>query len=403
MASDRKRIDYLDGLRGIMSINVVICHFIDAFYPQMYKSVLDKSDFLTYFGATPLNVFVNGNIAVMYFFMLTGFLVMRSAIKYDYSFTIVRDKIANRYLKYIPIVSAATLLTFITMKTGLQCHLDILDKVAAPDFLGQYCNFDPSIKSVITTSLYWTFKAGNDFILPFWTVKYDLIGYAVILIMALLLKKTKCRRLVLLGSLVVLSTNYTAFILGALLADICFSEEETLLSKHYSKIIKNKVFLALCFVAGLYFACCPMKFSSIYSIFEKIDFKLVTPGVFRAVGITMLTYVIINCGLMQRFLENRVFMFLGKISFSTYALHWPLMLTVTCGLFKTFIERMSYNKAAVLSFAITLPVTIGISYISWYFVENKVKCNVGTIGAFAGKIKQRFESLADRRNKEHNV
>lgn len=26
----------LDGIRGLMAINVVICHFICAFYPEMY-------------------------------------------------------------------------------------------------------------------------------------------------------------------------------------------------------------------------------------------------------------------------------------------------------------------------------------------------------------------------------
>lgn len=33
---DANKINFLDGLRGIMAINVVICHFVCVFYPQMY-------------------------------------------------------------------------------------------------------------------------------------------------------------------------------------------------------------------------------------------------------------------------------------------------------------------------------------------------------------------------------
>ncbi len=33
---DVKRLKYLDGLRGLMSINVIICHFICVYYPEMY-------------------------------------------------------------------------------------------------------------------------------------------------------------------------------------------------------------------------------------------------------------------------------------------------------------------------------------------------------------------------------
>lgn len=397
MNAEKKRLNYLDGLRGIMSINVVLCHFVCGFYPQMYKASAGTGDFLSYFGSTPLNVFVNGNIAVMYFFMLTGFLVSLSVIKYEHSFAVVRKKIANRYLRLIPIVAAATIFTYITMKAGLQYHLDILGKSNSLSFFKDYCNFDPSIKTVITTIFYWTFKEGNDFVGPFWTIKYELVGYVIILVMTVILRKSKLRRIVMLCSVWFLSGNYIAFVFGGLVADICFSEDETLFSKYYSKIIISKAFLAFCFVVGLFFACCPMRFSSFYSVFEKIDFKLVTPGVFRAVGITMLTYVIINCGLMQRFLENRIFMFLGKISFSTYAFHWPLILTFTCGFFKIFIEKMSYDKAALLAFAITLPVIIGVAYISWYFIENKVKCDIDAIEELIGKIKKKVWSVTEKR------
>jgi len=32
-----KRLKFLDGLRGLMALNVVLCHFVCVYYPQMVK------------------------------------------------------------------------------------------------------------------------------------------------------------------------------------------------------------------------------------------------------------------------------------------------------------------------------------------------------------------------------
>ncbi|MGN0443393.1 MAG: acyltransferase family protein [Acutalibacteraceae bacterium] len=398
MSNTQKRLDYLDGLRGIMSINVILCHFVCVFYPQMYKSSNDVGDILSYFGKTPLNVLVNGDIAVQYFFMLTGFLVSLSVIKNNYDGEIIRKKIANRYFRLLPIVSAATVFTYLMMKCGLQYHLDILDKLPQSTIVDGYCNFVPSFKSMVTTCLYWTYKEGNDFVGPFWTIKYELIGYVIVLLLCFILKNSKFRRIIYLASLWFVGGNYRAFILGALVADLCLSKDDTLFSKYYNKLITNKIFLSGCFIFGLFFACCPIKFSSIYSIFETISFRLVTPSTFRAIGISLITYVIVKSPFIHKFFENKIFMFLGKISFSTYAFHWPLMLTVQCGLFKLFIERISYNQAAVLSFLVVLPVIIGFSWLSWLLIEEKMKFDTSSFEKAIKKVNLKIHNKTNVAN-----
>ena len=71
------KLYYLDGMRGLMAINVILCHFVCVYFPQMYfqNFAQESSDFLSLFATTPLSATVNGNIAVMYFMALTGFLV----------------------------------------------------------------------------------------------------------------------------------------------------------------------------------------------------------------------------------------------------------------------------------------------------------------------------------------
>ncbi len=77
---EQDRLEYLDGIRSLMAINVVLCHFVEVYYPQMYYQAYAESmgGVLSWFASTPLSVLVNGNVAVQYFFVLTGFLVARS-------------------------------------------------------------------------------------------------------------------------------------------------------------------------------------------------------------------------------------------------------------------------------------------------------------------------------------
>ena len=72
----KKNLLFLDGMRALMAINVILCHFVCVYFPEMYFP--EKVGTLNLFATTPLNVLVNGNVAVVFFFALTGFLVGRS-------------------------------------------------------------------------------------------------------------------------------------------------------------------------------------------------------------------------------------------------------------------------------------------------------------------------------------
>lgn len=145
------------------------------------------------------------------------------------------------------------------------------------------------------------------------------------------------------------------------------SADSTDLSKLYYKIINSKLFIIACGIIGIYFASCPMYFSTIYTVWGKIPF--ITTGMLRAAGIGMLLYFLINCDILKRFLSHRIFLWFGKISYSIYAFHWPIMLTLEAGLFIVLREYMSYNSAALTAFAITLPTIYLISYLSWRLLE----------------------------------
>ncbi|MDQ1276051.1 MAG: hypothetical protein QG610_1626 [Euryarchaeota archaeon] len=70
-----EKINYLDGLRGIAAINVMIMHFFVALAPAMvygskYPSHFGSLD--SVFSTTPLGLIGAGNFSVCIFFVLSG-------------------------------------------------------------------------------------------------------------------------------------------------------------------------------------------------------------------------------------------------------------------------------------------------------------------------------------------
>ncbi|MBR5278308.1 MAG: acyltransferase [Clostridia bacterium] len=358
------KLVYLEGMRALMALNVIICHLVCVYYPQMYFAEYNGP--LSYFATTPLSALVNGNVAVVFFFALTGFLVGKSVFLKDVDVNSIRKKAANRYLRLMPVVVIATVFTFATMKLGLQYHLDITNENVNLNFLSAYCNFDVSIGNLVSNSLFWPFVDYSAYIGPFWTISYELWGYVIVFLMAYTLKDSKYRRIayfvIMAVMLVCLDSYYCVFVMGLLIADLAFNSKPTVFGKAYSYLLKHKAVVSVLFFIASYFACCPMQGnSSLYSFWYKLP--LVNHILLRGFGISLFLWVVVNSKILQKVFSIKPLVFLGEMSFETYAIHWPLMLTCEAGLFLVFEKHFNYNTATLLSFAITLVVIYILSFL----------------------------------------
>lgn len=375
------KLYYLDGMRGLMAINVILCHFVCVYFPQMYFEISAKqsSGILNLFATTPLSATVNGNIAVMYFMALTGFLVgMSTFTKKSQGIGLFFKKSISRYTRLLPIIFIATLITYFMMVFNFLKHLSITDSSVNIPFLQGYCNFSPNIKSLLINIFIKPFLSGSDYIGPFWTIKYEFLGYILTLFLAMTLKDNKYRRFLYVGAsmlIMVLSVirfpladmHYVVFIMGLFVADLKFNQNQTILSKFYSSFLNSKLCLILCYVIGIYFSCCTMFKTPLYSWWFSIP--VVNKSLLRGLGIAILIFAFTQTTKIQKALSWKPFLALGECSFETYAIHWPLMLSLEAYLFIVFRENLSYNVSALLSFVITLPVIYLASFLIHFSVE----------------------------------
>ena len=384
------KLEFLDGLRGLMALNVIICHFICIYFPQMMfeKFAEQDSGVLSLFAKTPLTILVNGDIAVRYFFVLTGLLVGMSSFTKRLSGEDVVRKCANRYLRLLPVVLIVTVFTYVCMVTGLQKHLLIVDQVAYGDFLDNYCNFEPTIFNLVRNIFFDPFCRNSQYVGPFWTIRYEFWGYIFSLVVCYVLKDSKYRRVsyvaIALALFVQRFSQYIPFVLGIFVADLLFNKNETLFGNYYEKILNKKWFCVCCYATGLYFAACTKYFTGIYSFWGRIPF--IDSQLLRAIGVALIVFVIMKSSVMQRIFELRIFKWLGKISYEVYAIHGPLMLSVEAGMFMLFINKYDYNVAACLALVITLPVI----YISAILLHLLVKWIERLAVALKARVKNRI-------------
>lgn len=371
----KERLRYLDGIRGLMALCVVLSHFAGVYYPGLHcvDWAVQFGGAATMLVTVPLSVAVNGTIAVQFFFILSGALTAIGVFRRKD--TDILQGAVNRYLRLLPVVFGSVFLTFLLMKFGWMWHLSIIDRVRGGDFLAGFCDFEPTFFGFLMDAFASTFLTQSKYVQPFWTIHYEMSGWLLTTVICYLSKGRPWRRLAyaaIAGYLVsIREYHYFAFVLGIIVADFYYygEDETTFFSKLYTKLIRSKVFLAVLCVVGVYLGCIPLQGGVLWA------YSWLPMGhgetVYRAAGIAMLIWCIMNCNPIQVFLERRLFQWLGKISFATYAFHWPLMLSFETGVFMVLNRVLSCDVSAIASFLLTLPVIYGVSWLAWYCLERK--------------------------------
>ena len=103
-----EKISYLDGLRGVAAINVLIMHFFIVLAPALiYTSRMPArmGNFEQYFTATPLGLIGAGNFSVCIFFVLSGYVLTQKYFKTKDK-NIILSSALRRYIRlFIPVLA----------------------------------------------------------------------------------------------------------------------------------------------------------------------------------------------------------------------------------------------------------------------------------------------------------
>jgi len=362
------KITYLDGLRGIAAVNVMIMHFFIVLAPAMIygnRMPLHLGNLELLFSGTPLGLIGAGNFSVCIFFVLSGYVLTQKYFLTKDKKIIVSSAV-RRYIRlFIPVFSAI-MLAYLIASTGLFHYYIETVTVSGNNNYANYWTFSPNLADAIKEAVWGSFFTGADTYNPvLWTMTTEFYGSMLVFVMSFLFGTQRTRWTFYLAAAVLLfNSYYLAFIIGMMFADI-FSSKKTMLKT------SNKIILGIILFSGLFIGSYPigtMTADSLYGFLNNGIFR--TPKLtYHIIGAGMIMYVLLNSHQLQNFFSSPVPVFLGKISYSLYLTHFLVISTFTCALFLFLYPVFTYGVAVLFSCVLSLFLILPLSYLFYKYVD----------------------------------
>lgn len=96
-------------------------------------------------------------------------------------------------------------------------------------------------------------------------------------------------------------------------------------------------------------------------------------------------FAVLNLQGLQKFFARKGFLYLGRISYSLYLIHFPVIATLGAWFFLTFEGKIGYNLTCLLNLMLISVVTVVLSELSVRYVEPLGKKGERLIGQIFGQ------------------
>lgn len=328
-----KRLLFLDSSRGLAALVVLLSHFQRTILPHLNNSLLLK---------TPFHLTIDGTSAILYFFILSGF-VLTLSIKNDEKISI------GSYVKFITLRIFRIYPVFIF--TLLITYISIHNFQTRPTtWLSQYWKTQQDFYSLVKQAILIV-RMPNDPLLRLipqdWTLSIEIAFSMFLPFLAYAFRKKSTFFLIVIYFLVQLfkiDPFIFDFSLGIFLA--CNMD------KLKNKWTNNKYKIYLLSFAFLLISA-DFTFPD---LMNKTDTILIHH---KSWGLSILLWAIISSNKIQRFLTFKPMIFLGKISYSFYLLHLIIL----------FIMLSFFKLSAVTFLLVYLIITVLISSLTYQLIE----------------------------------
>lgn len=323
---ESRRLVALDGVRGIAAI-VVLLHHVTLFSPERAALFLpgaappEPGSWVWWFTSTPLAAVVIGGEAVFVFFLLSGLVLTLPALDRGFDWLAYYPR---RMLRLLLPVAAAVVLA-IGLALVLPQDVEAPSEIAAGQLF-----LDLNVRSALTAvELFTGTTVVNN---PLWSLRYELI-FSVLLPVAVVVVLALRRwwLLGLAGTFGLLIWSWIApnpvwrhlpmFLLGAFLAVAL----PTL--RAWAGRIRWSVPTHLLWGLGLGIAVVALTARWVlWPITQGTPFVTSIPGIVSLAGAVMLLVIVLLWPPASRLLGRGPFRWLGRISFSLYIVHMPVIM-----------------------------------------------------------------------------
>jgi peptidoglycan/LPS O-acetylase OafA/YrhL len=354
------RINYLESIRGLAALQVLLLHFLAAFAPALVFALPAGAAIAGYIHLSPMYFLYDGYSAVYIFFALSGYVLTRSFERHPAP---PSAQVLARIIRLGLPAIAATLLAASVMVVFGQPNIPAGDLSGSAWFASQG-HAELSMLSVIKDGTVnalllgyrglpgvaflapWQQPVEQSFVVPLWTLSIEFYGSIIILLLCACARRS--RRLwwsvVLLGVLFTIRSAYVCFFVGHLLAAFRRAERPVPDSR-LLPVFSIMFGIFLCVLAEVWQ---PQWLRSLCA-----DPSLwLFPGQFapmqqKTFGAILVLIGIIDLQAARRFLSQPWLVARSRLSFPLYLVHWPILFGPAAALFLVLNGMVGIELARV--------------------------------------------------------
>ncbi len=376
-----KRVEWLEGLRGVASVQVVLLHYTSAFLPSigLFDPALAHYGWEKLIGSGYAFVALNGYGAVWMFFILSGVALTISFGARPFSLT---SSIVRRVIRLgIPMACALAFgAVVLSALPRAAAHAAAITHSNA--WLGQLHNesfswgqfvhqliFEGLFTGYLETSVFplsWLSERGvhlisvsNSLNAPLWTLSIEFYGSLLVLGLTLIrasMPRWAHAATAVFVLLLSLPSPFWLFVVGHLI--------EPVVRHPPRKPVLQFVGVALIILGVALCGAVPDR--AIFELASRFPmFRMAGPpliGTQFSIGETFLFAGICLIPAVRSALQVPLLKKLGKLSFSLYLVHFPILLTFSCATFLLLQGHTSYALAgifaSILGIGLTAPAAV---------------------------------------------
>jgi len=350
-----ERLATLDGLRGIAAL-VVVAHHALLLVPglaQQFGGAGSLPGQPWWLGQTPLHLLWAGSEAVAVFFVLSGYVLALPFVDGRRSVSSVKTWVGyypQRMTRlYLPVVAAALL-------TAALVHLFPRNGQRQLSWWYSLHDTEVSVDSVVRLAL---LLPGSTWLnSPFWSLRWEVLFSFLLPLYLVVL--TAARRWPWVSAaavaLVVAIGSVTYGLTGDALQYLGTFAAGALLAQHRAAV-------------GIWAAARGRAFWGVTALSAVAAFQLT--WLWPHVGVTQLGTVagavlivllFLGCGTAQRIGSNRAALWLGRISFSLYLIHEPIMMSIAS---RVSTGNLAFDVAVVLCTGLAMSLCTAVVFMKW--------------------------------------
>lgn len=313
------RIHYLDGIRGWASFAVLLSHIDGAFLslssPQLrfddqrLASSLAAGNYLEYLLTLFLKVMSDGYLAVMIFFVLSGYAL--SVAHLNPRRRNLAGAATSRYFRLMIPILATSAIAYLLLKFGLFYNLQAATSPeSSSGWLGRFYRFPAQLWHMLSFSLgrvFYNYDPASTYNSSLWTMHLEILGsYLIYAYLALFRTTEKVQwRMLALAIAALLATRpmYACFFTGYMIAE---------LTRPGAGLAPSRRYAVPCLIAF-----CAALASSAYTATVAARLGINNDILGCLVATTVVLAVSLSPALVQ-FFSNGLSRFLGRISFPLY-------------------------------------------------------------------------------------